>query len=273
MDRQEVTCLVLLDLSGAFDTVDHDLLLNRLCYRYGFNGTILNWISSYLESRTQQALTGDSTFSKSSILQYDVPQGSVLGPILFTLFIAPLGNAYRKHRINFEAYADDQQNYLSFKLNNSNSLRSCKASLEVCISDIHKWMRTNKLKLDDEKTEVVLFGTRQQLEKLENNENISITTGNEVIKPVPSTRNLGYFMGSQLKSKTHRNQICITSCSTLKYIARICHLLTPEATQVIVQGLVISQLDYCNVLLFGVAEQQLSKLQKFQNMACHVIKN
>ena len=74
MDRQEVTCLVLLDLSGAFDTVDHDLLLNRLCYRYGFNGTILNWISSYLESRTQQALTGDSTFSKSSILQYDVPQ-------------------------------------------------------------------------------------------------------------------------------------------------------------------------------------------------------
>ena len=67
--------------------------------------------------------------------------------------------------INFQTYADDQQNYLSFKPSNTNSIAQCKQSLEACIKDIHKWMRTNKLKLNDEKTEVVLFGTRQQLEK------------------------------------------------------------------------------------------------------------
>ena len=93
-------CLVLLDPSAAFDTVDHDLL-NRLCYRYGFDGTLLNWTSSYLESRTQQVLIGDGTFSKPSTLLYGESQVSVLGPILLTLFTAPLGEVCKKHRINF----------------------------------------------------------------------------------------------------------------------------------------------------------------------------
>ena len=109
MDNQEVTCLVLLGLSAAFDIVDHDLLLNRL--RYGFDETILNWISSYLRSRTQQVLIGDNAFSNPSQLKCGVPQGSVLGLILFTLIRAPLGEVCRKHGVNFQSYADDQQNY------------------------------------------------------------------------------------------------------------------------------------------------------------------
>ena len=114
MDNQEGTCLVLLDLSLAFDTVDHDLLLTRLHFKYGFDGTILNWISSYVKSRTQQVLIGNNTFSKPTQLKCGVPQGSGLGPILVTLFTAPLGEDCRKHGINFQSYADEQQNYLSF---------------------------------------------------------------------------------------------------------------------------------------------------------------
>ena len=107
MDNQKVTCLVLLDLSAPFDTVDHDLLLNQLHFRYGFDGTIRNWISSYLRSRTQQVLIGDNTFSTPTQLKCGVAQDSVLGPILFTLFMAPLGEVCRKHGINFQSYADD----------------------------------------------------------------------------------------------------------------------------------------------------------------------
>ena len=273
MDKQEVSFLILLDLSAAFDTVDHDLLLNRLRFRYGFNDTILKWIASYLTSRTQQVLIGDNTFSDPSQIKCGVPQGSVLGPILFTLFTAPLGEVCRKHGINFQSYADDQQNYLSFKPSDANSLESCKESLEACISDIRKWMRTNKLKLNDDKTEVVLFGTRQQLEKLQNNELVNIKIGNEVIKPAPSARNLGYFMESELKSKVHVAKVCSTAYCTLKNIARVRNLLTPEATKVIVQGLVISKLDYCNILLLGVSSNQLNKLQMMQNMGCRVINN
>ena len=90
------------------------------------------------------------------------------------------------------------------------------------------------------KTEVVLFGTRQQLEKLESNEEFKTKVGCEIIKPVSSARNLGYFMESQLKSKTHITKVCETSYSTPKNIARIHSLLTPEAAKIIVQGLVIS---------------------------------
>ena len=115
LDKQEVTCLVLLDLSAAFDTVDHDLLLNRLHFRYGFDEIILNWISSYLRLRTQQVLIGDNTFSDPTHLKCGVPQDSVLGPILFTPFYSPSWRCLQKNmELNFQSYADDQQNYLSF---------------------------------------------------------------------------------------------------------------------------------------------------------------
>ena len=103
---------------------------------------------------------------------------------------------------------------------------------------------------------IKLCGTRQQLEKLESNEEFEIKIGFEIIKPVSSARNPGYFMESQLKSKTH-----ITSYSTLKNTAIIHSLLTPEAAKIIVQGLVISKLDYCNTLLLGTSGHQLSRLQ------------
>ena len=101
LDKQEVTCLVLLDLSAAFDTVDHDLLLNRLYFRYGFDEIILNWISSYLRSRLQQVLMGDNTFSDLKHPKCGVPQGSVLQPILFTLFTAPLEEVCKNIEITF----------------------------------------------------------------------------------------------------------------------------------------------------------------------------
>ena len=213
----------------------------------------------------------DDTFSNPSTLKCGVPQGSVLGPILFTLFTAPFGELCRQYHTNFHSYADDQQNYLSFKPNSTGSLESCIRSLETCIGEIHKWMRTNKLKLNDGKTEVVLFGTRQQPEKLENNENVNIKISDEVIRPAPSARNLGYIMESELRSKAHIGKICGSSSYTLKNISRIQKIITPEGAKILVQGLVISNLDYCNTLLLGVSDQQLSKLQKIQNMGCHVI--
>ena len=232
-----------------------------------------NWILSYLRSRTQQVLIGDNTFSNPSLLKCGIPQGSVLGPILFTLFTALLGEVCRKHGINFQSYVDDQQNYLSFKPNNNKSLEKCKESLEACITDICKWMRTNKLKLNDDKMEVVLFGTRQQMEKLKKNDTFEIKIGNEKIKSSPSARNLGFYMESQLKSQTHIAKVCGTVYYTSKNVARIHNLLTPEVAKIIIQGLVISKLDCCNGLLLGASNCQLNNLQIVQNMGCRVIKN
>ena len=222
-------------------------------------------------------LIGDNTFSDSSPLKCGVPQGSVLGPILFTVFTA-LGEVCRKHGTNFQSYADDQQNYLSFKPKNSKSLQF-KKSLEACITDICKWMGTKKLKLNDDKTGVVLFSTRQKMEKLQENDTFEIKIGNEKIKPPPSARNLGFYMKSQLKSQTYIAKVCGTAYYTLKNVERIHNLLTPEVAKIIIQGLVFSKLGYCNIavtvhmFLLRVANHQVNKLQIVQNMGCRVIKN
>ena len=112
MDQRRVTFLVLLDLSAAFDLVSFKLLLNHLHYRFGVTGTALKWIASYLTNRTQRVKIDDME-SDPATLKRGVPQGSVLGPILYTLFTSPLGNlsrlrsSTRSYSIDYHGYADD----------------------------------------------------------------------------------------------------------------------------------------------------------------------
>ena len=150
LDNQEISCLILLDLSAAFNTVSHKLLLNRLKYQYGFGGKVLEWMEDYLGDQVQQVNIDDKV-SDSVKLEHRVPQGSVLGPILFTLYTSPLGDICKKYGVNYHCYADDMQNYLSFKPNIKGNQEECISTLELCIAEIRKWMQTNLLKLNDEK--------------------------------------------------------------------------------------------------------------------------
>ena len=119
MDNQEVTCLVLLDLSAAFNTLEHKILLNQFENHFGIKGMTLQWIGSYLTNWSQRVVIVDTNTtgakSESISLKFGVPQGSVLGPILFTLYICPLGQKCAK-QVQYHLYTNDQQIYLSFKL-------------------------------------------------------------------------------------------------------------------------------------------------------------
>ncbi len=113
MDNQKVVLLLLLDLSAAFDTVDHEILLSRLRIRFGVEGKALDWFRSYLTDRTQSVMI-DGKMSSAKDLRCGVPQGSVLGPILFCIYTSPLGDLLRSHNIRYHFYADDSEIYLAF---------------------------------------------------------------------------------------------------------------------------------------------------------------
>ena len=148
-DSHRAACLVLLDLSAAFDAVDHNILLTRLSENVGPSGVPLTWFASYSSRRTQTVKTGSAT-SRPTGLTCGVPQGSVLGSILFTIYTAvELDKIIRKYGLEYHMYADDTQLYKCF---NTQETACAIAKLEKCEDEIDKWMTVNKLQLNGEKT-------------------------------------------------------------------------------------------------------------------------
>ncbi|CAB4028506.1 Hypothetical predicted protein [Paramuricea clavata] len=164
MNRQHVTLLVLLDLSAAFDTVDHVLLLQRLQLKFGLSGTVLKWFTSYLSQRTQRVTIGGVSSEKFNV-DCGVPQGSCLGLLLFVLYVSELLELIERHLPDAHAYANDTQLYISFRADSRIDQETAVRTVEMCIDDIKRWMLANRLKLNEGKTEVILIGTWQQLEK------------------------------------------------------------------------------------------------------------
>ena len=201
MDRGEVTSLILLDLSAAFDTVVHSILLTRLQNWFGLDGLSLDWFSSYLSLRSQAVSINDS-ISAFSTLSCGVPQGSVLGPLLFTLYTTPLGSVISKNSLKYHLYADDTQLYISFTPTNSAlSLET----LTTTFNDILSWMNLNKLLLNPSKTEFLLIGTKQQRLKFSDLTNLSLS--NDIIPVSSSARNLGFIFDSDMSFSDQINSV------------------------------------------------------------------
>ena len=147
MDQRKITALVLLDLSAAFDTVDYQILLHQLQSRFGVTGVVLDWFTSYLTGR-RQCVTINGTRSNPKLLKCGVPQGSVLGPLLFLVYVSPLGNVIRKHGLDFHFLADDTQLYLAFDANTVGSLSDALSTVLAAITDVKDWLNRNLLKFN-----------------------------------------------------------------------------------------------------------------------------
>ena len=266
VDQGSVAVLVLLDLSAAFDTVDQAVLLKQLEYSLGVKGEALRWFHSYLTGRFQ-TVSIDGVTSSPHSLAYGVPQGSVLGPLLFSCYTYPLGKIIRQHGLSMHFYADDSQLYVFFKPATTEKVTAIK-QLEECIAEVRTWMRRSFLKLNEEKTEVIIFGTKSKLPSVGE---LTIKIGDAIISPSPSAKNLGILYDQHLTMDDHVGMVCRSAYLQLHNIFHIKRFLTAEALKALIQACVLSRLDYGNSLLYGLPATTISRLQRVQNSAARLL--
>ena len=265
MDDGRVTALILRNLSAAFDTIDHIILLRRLGNWFGVSGKALDWFKSYLTSRSQRIKLGNCLSSRSD-LSFRVPQGSVLGPLLFTLYTTPLSSLVSRHAIPHHLYADDSQLYVSFSSGDSAAVLN---GLQSCLASVQSWMSTNKLKLNPDKTEFLLIGNERQ-----RSQSLSVfptkLLGVETY-PEKSARNLGVIFDKNFNFRSHFSAICSSCTYHIWDLRRIRRHLDLGSAKLLANALVSSRLDYCNLLLSGIAETDLTKLQRVLNRLALVV--
>ena len=196
LDSGDIAALALLDLSAAFDTVDHSILLLRLQRSFGLNGSALEWFTSYLCQR-QQHVSHRGEHSATTTIQFGVPQGSVLGPILFVLYTADVIHLVKQHGFRAHQYADDTQLYGCCEPGNSVPL--CR-DLSICVDDVAQWMRSNRLQLNAGKTEFMWCVPPRRRYQLPADQ---LTVQSASIAPVESVRDLGVYLDSDMSIHTH----------------------------------------------------------------------
>ena len=266
IDDGNSVILLLLDISAAFDTIDHEILLYRLCSRYGITGKAYEWFKSYLTGRTFTVQVAGGQSSERALLS-GVPQGSILGPILFSMYLAPLGELMRSQGIKYHLYADDTQLYVTFKSSDPGDLETAKSKIEICVRDVDKWMTCNRLKLNSDKTEVVILSARHRPSPCLQ----SLVVCDDAIRPSSKARNIGVMMDSSLFMEEHVTNVCKSGFFHLRKISKIRKYLSFKSAETLVHALVTSRLDFGNALLFGLPDNLLERIQKVQNAAARIV--
>ena len=186
-------------LSSAFDTIDHKIMIDLLESQFGVTDKALDWIKSYLSNRKQR-VDLNNNLSEVCDVNYGVPQGSCLGPILFLLYVSQLYDIIDRHLPSSHGYADDTQLYVSFRPDSHVNQENTLSALEDCISDVRAWLLSHKLMFKDSKTEFLVIGTPQQLSKVEIGH---VNVGGVKINAVDSVRNLGSWFDKHMSMSVH----------------------------------------------------------------------
>ena len=211
LDSGDVGTLVMLDLSAAFDSVDHVTLLKRLKTSYGLRGNVIQWFASYLSGLTQ-CVHSSKTRSSMSTLLYGVPQGSVLGPILFLLYIADVLQLIKRHQLQPHAYADDTQIYGFCNPSDAGVLQE---RVSACFEDVSAWMAANRLQLNPSKTEVLWCASTRRQHLLTTT---PMQLGSALVPPVSTVRDLGFHINSDVTLTTHVSATVKACFSVLRQI-------------------------------------------------------
>lgn len=258
LEDSEIVFLVLLDYSKAFDCANHRLILAKL-KAAGFRDDALEWILSYLSGRSQKVITATGHSDWENILN-GVPQGSVLGPLLFTVLVSDLGDAIKRGR--YHMYADDTQMYYSCKCDDANK------TIKYINSDLDRianFSKKNCLRLNAEKSKYIIIGSRHNLKRLKSFQLDPIKIGNDTIVREYEAKNLGITFDEELSWIRHTNLLIAKAYGKLKHGYRFKNFLSESAKLNLTEIYILSQFNYGDIILQNLSVQLQNKIQKLQN--------
>uniref|UniRef100_A0A8C6LQB6 Reverse transcriptase domain-containing protein n=1 Tax=Nothobranchius furzeri TaxID=105023 RepID=A0A8C6LQB6_NOTFU len=260
-DSGDAVVLVLLDLTSAFDTVDQSIPINRLERSVGITGQALKWIRSYLTGRSFCVRLGDCS-SDLAELAWGVPQGSILVPLFFSLYLLPLGELFRKHGVSFHLCADDCQVIFPIRRGGLCTIQP----LLGCLEDIKLWLAQNFLCFNEHKTEVILFTPPKTLGGAQGLDFSTLALHQKAV-----VTNLGVKLDAELRFDAQVNRIVRSCFFHLCHIAKIKPFLSHSHLETVIHAFVTCRLDYCNSLYAGLRQAPIAHLQAVQNSAARLL--
>ena len=272
VQKNNIVIVVLLDLSAAFDTIDHTILLKKLAKVFGIMDSALKWFSSYLSGRFFKVKVDDS-LSDFLCLLFGVPQGSLLGPILFILYIKLLQEIARKYGLDIQLYADDSQLYIAFHPMRPMELQNVTSRINDCLSEIKVWMVNNFMKLNESNTELLVIGKPLVLKRFDLE--ITIKFGDTIITPTvcknDTWKSLGVLLDQSLNMERQINNVRKNCCWTMNNLRTIRKYLDERVKLMLVKQLIILKLDYFNALYMNLSTTRVKKLQSVLNAGIRFI--
>ena len=264
-DEGKCTVMLFLDLSAAFDTIDIDKLVEILGDEIGLTGTALAWCKSFLSNRTQRVkINGE--YSDSLQIKFGTVQGSVLGPKFFNIYVRSQPRVFRNCGFKSTAFADDSNGMKSFSISFQYSI--LKDEVKNCIDQVTIWMNQLFLKINPDKTEIILFYPKSLHHQIIIGGTI---IGEDSIRFSKFVKNVGVWLDCIMKMDKQVNTIVSHCYALLRKIGRVRNMLTEQDTETLVHAVISSRLDYCNSILINTSKSNIFKLQKVQNAAARMI--
>jgi hypothetical protein len=264
--KDQVSLLALLDVSAAFDTVDSEILLQRLSVSFGVVGTACQWFSSYLQGRVQTVRLG-ATRSVAAPVRCGVPQGSILGPLLYILYTADVIPFVESCRCRVHLYADDTQLY---DAGLASDFLSIAHRVVAAVEKVSAWMASNRLRLNQDKTQYIWFGTRPQLAKRDLQALAAVSPS---LVSSASVKDLGVVLDSDMTFEAHISKLSQTCFFQLRRLRTVRRSLSSAALHSLIHSFITTRLDFCNSALYGSSAFLLQRLQSIQNAAARLILN